>query len=101
MPLVPKEKVDKFLKHRSKIDFSNVFNAMVARPVARKEMESNPKGLAAIEKEWSGHRKRGTWDESTVCEWEHICNTATPGVKHHKADVMEVCVEKNSQLTTK
>ena len=58
MPLVPQEKVDKFLKHRNKIDFSNVFNAMVARPVTRKEMESNPKGLAAIEKEWSGHRKR-------------------------------------------
>ena len=106
MPTVTPGKVDRFLKHRDKLNPLNVFNTMVARPVTKSEMESTPEGRAAIEKEWGSHRKRGTWDESSVREWADVSAEAKEMnakagkevIKVHVASLMEVDVEKNSEL---
>ena len=47
------------LEHREKnSEVKSCFNAMVTRPVTRKEMSSNPKAMEAFMKEW-----KGLWDQ--------------------------------------
>ena len=46
-------------EHRVKVaEHGNCFNAMVMRPVTRKEMISNPKAMEAFMKAW-----KGLWDQ--------------------------------------
>ena len=85
-PVIPKPKTDntvypamplcvgkgKDSEHRDKLDYMPIFNVLVARSVNRAELEAHPQGREAIEKEWGSHRKRGTWDESAVCEWSEV-----------------------------
>ena len=92
--------------HRNKTWQEPVFNVLVARPVTRQEMESSEKGRAAIDKEWNGHRRLGTWDEATVREWRDVSSEAKSMnekagkevIKVHIAGLLEVNVEKNSEL---
>ena len=53
MPTVSSAKANKLL-HREKLGPMPIYNAMVARPVTRTEMESSQQGLEAIGKEWGG-----------------------------------------------
>ena len=63
-------------------------------------------GREAIAKEWGGHRKKGTWDEESVREWNDVrAETKTKNdkagkevIKSHVASIMEVNTEKNSEL---
>jgi len=105
MPVTSKPK-DIKKAHRERIHQESAFNVMVARPVTKQEMESTQKGRDAIAKEWGGHRDKKTWDESTVREWEDVkaetkaknVKAGKEVVKTHVASLMEVDVEKNSEL---
>ena len=87
-------------KHRNKIqDFEPWFNACVARPVAKKEIERTPKAQAALDKEWNALRNAGVWDETKVFEWSAVANAARArGEKAHVGRIFELCVEKGSEL---
>ena len=54
--------------HRDKIQRNayHFFNAMVTRPVKRKELLSNPKAMEAFLKEWKGLCDQGVFDLSVV-----------------------------------
>ena len=62
-------------------------NAMVARPVSRKERDANPKALEAVAKEWQRLRSIkhkdgvGVWDETQVEEKWKVAAKAE-GEKH-------------------
>ncbi len=43
---------------------------MVARPVSRREIESNPEAAEAEDFEWDRLRVKYVWDEETGREWE-------------------------------
>ena len=43
-------------------------DAAVARPVSKKEAESNPKAQAAMQAEWDRLKDINTWDEDGVEE---------------------------------
>ena len=72
---------------------------MVARPVGRKEILTNPTAKASVDAEWAKLRKRQTWDESKPRE-------KRDGVREDKADertshfghIFPLCVEKGSEL---
>ena len=68
---------------------------LVARPVKRAEIESNPDAQAALRKEWDRLRNIRVWDEGKVAEWGDICRA---GKKAHVGRIFEICVEKNSEL---
>ncbi|OLP93893.1 hypothetical protein AK812_SmicGene24167 [Symbiodinium microadriaticum] len=76
------------------------FNAMVTRPVTRKEMISNPKAMEACMKEW-----KGLWDQevfdyfSQTREYDDVIKEAKKkGEKVHMARVHGLIYEKNYQL---
>ena len=80
-------------------------NAMVARPVGRRERDASPEALAAVAKEWNRLRTTkhkygvGVWDESRVRERKKVAQEATAnGVIVHFARVFDLCVEKGSEL---
>ena len=63
----------KVAEHRDKIPvFEYPFPALVARTVTKKERESDPKALAALQLEWDKLQKRGVWDESKVTAWDIV-----------------------------
>ena len=92
-------------KHRSKTQHSMV-NACVARPVSKKEVESNPKALRAKQAEWDRLRAVprpdggiGVWNESLVAEWRDVKRKALKeGKKVHIGRIFDILVEKNSEL---
>ncbi len=49
---------------------------MVARPVGRKEVESNPEAKRALNKEWDRLRERPTWDETDGHEKRDVAKAA-------------------------
>ena len=49
-----------------------VLHGLVGRLLSSKEMHSNPKAWAAVEKEYNGLRDIGAWDESAVREWSFV-----------------------------
>ncbi len=55
------------------------FSVMVARPVGRKEVESNPEAKRAIGKEWNRLRDRPTWDEDDGHEKQEVARAAREG----------------------
>ena len=82
-----------------------VFDAVVARPVGRKERNSTPKALEAVAKEWQRlrtikHRDGvGVWDESRVREKSRVRHEARDkGITMHFARIFDLCVEKGSEL---
>ena len=79
--------VKKIDENRLKIDEveaqHELVSALVTRQVQVKSEEGRSKpALAAREKELSGHRRRGTWDESSVREFKALMNDSS------KAEVM-------------
>ena len=73
--------------------------AMVARPVGRKELLSNPKAQASLDVEWDKLMKKKAWDMASVREWDDVSSEAKKrGKKAHVGKVSEICVEKGSEL---
>ena len=60
-------------KHRNKICTQiPIFNACVARPVPKKEMEGNPECKAAVDKEWKKLFDKDTFFINDVREWSDV-----------------------------
>ena len=79
--------------------FGKLFNAMVSRPVGRKEMMEDPDAKASMRNEWLGQHKQGVYDFSIVREYDEVVAEAKgEGKEVHMARVHGICVEKNYQL---
>eukprot|EP00439_Symbiodinium_sp_Y106_P084767 s1599_g26.t1 len=75
------------------------FNAMVTRPVTRKEMMSNPKAMEAFMEEWKGLWDQEVFDFTTTREYDDVVAEAKKkGEKVHMARVHGLIYEKNYQL---
>lgn len=53
-------------------------NALVARPVNKRERLATPDAHAAMKKEWNRLREQTVWDEVNVREWDEVVREATP-----------------------
>ena len=87
--------------HREKVQQSafHFFNAMVTRPVNRKELLSNPKAMEAFMKEWKGLWDQGVFDFSVVREYDDVVAEAKAKKQQvHMARVHGLIYEKNFQL---
>ena len=51
-----------FTQHRDKLAESPPINALVARPVGKKEIQQQPKARAAVRAEWDRLRQRKCWE---------------------------------------
>ena len=68
---------NKVAAHRDKVPlFEYPFPAFVARTVTKRERETDPKAIAALQAEWDKLRKRGVWDESKVKGWDCVVSDA-------------------------
>ena len=75
------------------------FNAMVTRPVTRKEMMNNPKAMEAFMKLWKGLWDQEVFDFSTTREYDDVVAEAKKkGEKIHMARAHGLIYEKNYQL---
>ena len=98
------EKKDKRKRHRATVAPMPClpYNAAVARPVKRKEIEATPKARVAEQEEWDRLRKKGVWDETShgaTRDWKEVQNDYRKrGKKVHLADMFGICVEKGSEL---
>jgi hypothetical protein len=66
--------------HRPKTDTSlmGIWTGLVTRTISAKDPEfRSAPCMAALEKELANLRKRGVWDESTVCEWSSLKKGST------------------------
>ena len=86
-------------EHRVKNNgHKSCFNAMVTRPVTRKEMVNNPKAMEAFMKEWKGLWDQEVFDFSTTREYDDVVSEAKKkGAKVHMARVHGLIYE-NYQL---
>ena len=72
-------------------------NTLVARPVNRKEIRSNPKAQEALDVKWNKLVKKTAWLYDTVAEWTTVSEKAKKiGKKVHVGKVYEICVGKGS-----
>ena len=87
-------------EHRDKIALSPIpWEACVARPVGKQEIEKTPAAKAALQKEWDKLRKIHTWDESGVREWHKVAAEAkASNTTVHVGRIFSICVEKGSEL---
>ena len=89
-------------QHRCKVlqaHLHPVIHAMVARPVGRKEIESNADAQKSIDVEWHNLESKGAWDYNTVREWSQVVKEAKGrSEKVHVGKIFEICVEKGSEL---
>jgi len=73
-----------------------MFNAMVSRPVGRKEMMEDPDAKASMRSEWLGQHEQGVYDFPIVREYGDVVGEAKrEGKEVHMARVHGICVEKN------
>ena len=76
-----------------------IINTLVARPVNKKEIRSNPKAQESLDIEWNKLVKKTAWMYDTVQEWSVVSDSAKKkGKKVHIGKVFEICVEKGSEL---
>ena len=76
-----------------------IINTLVARPVNKKEIRSNPKAQESLDIEWDKLVKKTAWLYDTVQEWSTVSEGAKKkGKKVHVGKVFEICVEKGSEL---
>ena len=98
-PMLPRMPCRNVHRERLKEKFPKFYNAMVSRPVGKKEMLSNPKALEAIKKEWRGLHRQYVFDMENVKEMDNVRAEAKGlGVVVHFARVHGLMVEKNEQL---
>ena len=75
------------------------FNAVVTRPVTRKEMINNPKVMEAVMKEWMGLWDQEVFDFTQTREYDDVVAEAKKkGEGIHPARVHGFIYEKNYQL---
>ena len=85
--------------HRARISPWPVYNAAVARPIQRKELQSSPAAMKALANEAEKLKSRGTWDLSSVREWSDVSRDAkSNNQKVHVGRIFPIVVEKNSEL---
>lgn len=79
----------------------------MAKPVPRKQWETNAKALKSVDAEWHKLRVadegRGTWDETIVREYWDIQKEAKDklariGIHIHFGTLFDLCVVKHSEL---
>jgi len=64
-------------KHRTKVSRRRFpFNALVARPVGKKEIERTPDAQAAMNSEWKRLKDKDVWDQSVVREMSEVAAEA-------------------------
>ena len=81
---------------QSDMRFGKMFNAMVSRPVGRKEMLEDPDAKASMRSEWLGLHEQGVYDFPIVREYGDVVGEAKrEGKEVHMARVHGICVEKN------
>ena len=89
-------------QHRCKVlqaHLHSIIHAMVARPVGRKEIESNPEAQHSIDVEWNSLESKGAWDYIAVREWLQVVREAkSRGEKAHVRKMVEICVEKGANF---
>ncbi len=72
---------------------------MVARPVGRKEVESNPEAKGALNKEWNRLRERPMWDEDDGREKRDVAQAAREGGHDVRFGPLHgITVEKRAEL---
>ena len=79
-------------QHRCKVlqaHLHPVIHAMVARPVGRKEIESNADAQKSIDVEWHNLESKGAWDYNTVREWSQVVKEAKG--RSEKVHVGKIC----------
>lgn len=70
-------------------------NALVARPVSRKEVLASKAAQAALQKGWDRLESIRTWDLDGVREWADVAREARARKeKVHVGDVFQICVGK-------
>ena len=85
--------------HRPRSEHHPVYNAMVARLLTSKEVQSNPKALQAILEEGEKLLKQGVWYITSVRERRDVIQEATRlNKKVHFARIFPICSEKGSEL---
>ena len=85
--------------HRPRSEHHPVYNAMVARLLTSKEVQSNPEALQAILEEGEKLLKQGVWDITSVRERRDVIQEATRlNKKVHFARIFPICSEKGSEL---
>ena len=88
--------------HRTKNEHSGwtTFNAAVARPVKRAEVESNPMAKKAMDAEVLKLQTRGVWLVDKVEEWSRVRARTQqgPDTQVHIGHVSGICVENGSEL---
>ena len=100
--------------HREKVEpAGDVMNpliawySLVAKPIPRQMWASMPKAQAAVDAEWEKLRQadggRGTWDESTVCNYWDAQRQAKEklertGIHTDFGSLFDLCVERSSEL---
>ena len=90
---------DKIITNDGGININKMFNTVVARPVARKEMMENEEARKAMRKEWLGQHAAEVYDFSVVREYDDVVREAKKnGTEVHMARIHGICVEKNYQL---
>ena len=92
-------------RHRDKLlnmtgwQLEKAVNGLVARPVNRKEILSNPKAKESLDVEWKKLENKRAWIYESVREWLDIAKEAKKlGKKVHIGKVFEICVEKGSEF---
>ena len=97
MPCVPS--TDGHRVKNSEFGRRFLFNAVVARPVGRKEISEQPKAQEAARKEWDRLRAKKVWDESWIREWNDVAREASQkGKEVNLAYLFGICVEKGASL---
>lgn len=108
MPLISTASTasDKFVR-REKLSmdhepsYHSIMNALVARPVGQKEINTfnTPAAKNALNKDWVNLETQGAWDYSIVQKWGKVSSDAIQSkTKVHVGKVFEICVERGSEL---
>ena len=74
--------------------FGKMFNAMVSRPVGRKEMMEDPEARAFMRNEWLGQHKQGVYDFTVVREYDDVFREANKTVRKFTCRVHGICAVK-------
>ena len=88
-----------YQRHRDKLikvgrlQGEKAINTLVARPVNRKEIRSNPKAQASLDVEWVKLEKKDAWLYDTVQEWKDVASKGqeTRQEGPHREGVRDLC----------
>ena len=99
----PAMPVRKDRRKRHRVELSDrappLYNALVARPVGKAELEREQEARDARDREWNRLRERQVWDESVVWEWDDLAAYAKAKNKViNFGYLFGICVEKGSEL---